>query len=195
MEKAALFEQLGDGGAVAAHAAGDGDLVALGGVVKLDGHILHLERLMGHAEAGAYELCKVGVHVHRRDEQLLGIGVGVVALEAALRLLNAVHAAPDCGFAEGQVVDVLDAVEGHRVEQHKALQLIFVFLPLGGVVEQLCHSAHTCVQHRQRADEHQHGDEQPEGLTAAAAVEPGVFFRGHFHLHMIIVSCVIALFR
>ena len=51
------------------------------------------------------------------------------------------------------------------------------------------------MQHRQRADEYQHGDEQPEGLTAAAAVEPGVFFRGHFHLHMIIVSCVIALFR
>ena len=195
MEEAVLLKQLGDGGAIAAHAAGDGDLIALGGVVKLDGHILHLEGLVGHAEAGADKLCEVGVHVHRGDEQLLGIGVGVVAVETALRLLDAVHTAPDRSLAEGQVVDVLDALKRHRVEQHQTFQLVLVFLLLGRIVKQFCHGVHACVQHGQHADEHQHRDDQPEGLPTTAAVEPGVFFRGHFYLHMVIVSCVVSLFR
>ena len=122
-------------------------------------------------------------------------GVGVVAVEAALGLLDAVHTAPDSGLAEGQVVDVLDALKRHGVEQHQTFQLVLVFLLLGRIVKQLCHGVYACVQHGQHADEHQHRDDQPEGLPTAAAVEPGVFFRGHFYLHMVIVSCVVSLFR
>ena len=184
MEQAVLLEQLGHGGAVAAHTAGDGDLVALGRLVELDGHILHLEGLMVHLEAGAHELGKVGVHIHRGEQELLGVGVGVVVVETALRLLNAVHAAPDRRFAEGQVVDVLNAVEGHGVEEDKAFELILVFLPLLGIVKQLCHGAHTRAHHGDRAHQHQHCHQQAKGLTGTAAVEPGVFFRGHIGFHL-----------
>ena len=93
------------------------------------------------------------------------------------------------------VVDVLDALKRHGVEQHQTFQLVLIFLLLGRIVKQLCHGVHACVQHGQHADEHQHRDDQPEGLPTAAAVEPGVFFRGHFYLHIVIVSCVVSLFR
>ena len=52
----AALEQLDHGSAVVAHRTGDGDLVALGGLVKLDRHILHVKAAVGQLEAGAKQL-------------------------------------------------------------------------------------------------------------------------------------------
>ena len=41
----------GDHGTVIAHRTGDRDLVALAALVKLDGHIFHLEAAVGQLEA------------------------------------------------------------------------------------------------------------------------------------------------
>ena len=183
MEGAVLFEEPGHSGAVAAHAAGDGDLVALGALIELDGHILHLEGLVGHLEAGAHQLCQIGVHIHRGDEQLVGVRVGVVIVKAALRLLDAVDAAPHGRLPQRQVVDVLHALKRHGVKEDEALQLILVFLPLGGIVKELGHGFHAPAQYGRCADEHQNHDEQAQCLPSAAAVEPGVFFRGHRCFH------------
>ena len=188
MEQTVLLEQPGDGGAVGAHAARDRDLVALGRLVKFDGHIIHLKALVGHLEAGAHELGQIGVHIHRGKQQLLGVGVGVVVVEAALGLLDAVHAAPDRRFAQGQVVDVLDAVKGNGVEQDQAFELVLILLPLLGIVEQICHGAHTGAHHGHGTHQHQHRHQQAQCLPGAAAVEPGVFFRGHIGFHILFVS-------
>ena len=183
MQLAAALEQLDHGSAVVAHRTGNGDLVALGRLVKLDGHILHVKAAVGQLEAGAQQLCQIGVHLHRGQQQLLGLGVGVVVLKAALRLLNAVHTAPHGCLPQGQVVDVLNAVKGHGVEQYQAFQLVLVFLLLCGIVKQVCHKAHTGPQHRNKPDEHQHRDQQTQGLPPAAALDPGMFFRGDRVFH------------
>ena len=47
VQLAAALEQSGDHGAVIAHRTGDRDLVALAALVKLDGHIFHLEAAAG----------------------------------------------------------------------------------------------------------------------------------------------------
>ena len=185
VELAALFEELCHGGAVAAHAARDRDLVALGGLVELDGHVVHLKALVGHLEAGAHQLCQIGVHIHRGDQQLLGVRVGVVVVKIALGLLDIIHTAPDSSLPQGQVVDIFNAVKGERVKQDKALQLIFIFLFLGRIVKQLCHGTHAGAQHRHRADQHQYRHQQPKGLPGTAAVQPGVLFRGHIIFHRV----------
>ena len=101
VEQAVLLEQSGDGSAEGAHAAGDGDLIALGRLIELDSHVVHLKALVGQLEAGAHQLCQIGIHIHRGQQQLFGVGVRVVVIKASLGLLDAVHAAPDGGFAQG----------------------------------------------------------------------------------------------
>ena len=98
MQLAAALEQPGDHGAVIAHRTGDRDLVALAALVKLDGHIFHLEAAVGQLEAGAHQPGQIGVHFHRGQQQLFGVGVGVVVIKAALRLLDVVDAAPHGSF-------------------------------------------------------------------------------------------------
>ena len=188
MEQTVFLEQLGHGRAVAAHRSGDRDLITLGRLVELDGHIFHLEALVGHLEAGADQFRQIGVHIHRRQQQLLGVGVGVVVVEVPLCLLNAVHAAPDRCFAQGQVIDVLNAVEGQRIEQNQTFQLVLVLLPLLGIVKQVRDCVHTGPQHGHSAHHDQHRDQQAQRLSAAAAVQPRVFFRGHIIFHRVFVS-------
>ena len=178
MQLAAALEQPGDHGAVIAHRTGDRDLVALAALVKLDGHIFHLEAAVGQLEAGAHQPGQIGVHFHRGQQQLFGVGVGVVVVEAALRLLDVVDAAPHGSFPQGQVVDVLDAVKGHGVKQHQTLQLVLVFLLLGGVIEQVGHQSHTGPQHGHKPHQNQDRDQQAQRLPPPAALQPGVFFRG-----------------
>ena len=133
---------------------------------------------MGQLEAGAHQPGQIGVHFHRGQQQLFGVGVGVVVIEAALRLLDVVDAAPHGSFPQGQVVDVLDAVKGHGVKQHQTLQLVLVFLLLGGVIEQVGHQSHTGPQHGHKPHQNQDRDQQAQRLPPPAALQPGVFFRG-----------------
>ena len=188
MQLAAALEQLGDYSAVVAHRAGDRNLIALGGIVKLDGHILHLKAAVGQLEAGAKQLCKVGIHIQRGQQQLFGVGVGIVVVKSALRFLNAVDAPPHCSFAQSQVVDVLNAVKWHGVKQHKPFQLIFIFLLLGGIIEQVRHRAHTGPQHGNKAHDHQNGNQKAQCLPPAAALHPGMFFRGNIMFHSCFIS-------
>ena len=183
MQQAVLLEHIGDFGPVIAHAAGDGDAVALGGLVKDDGHVVHVKAAVGQVKRGPQQPGQVGVHFHGRQQQLFGHGVVGIVVKVALRLLDVVDAAPDGGFPQRQVVDVLDAVEGQRVEQDQPLQLIFVFLHLFGVVEQAGHQLDAGPQHGKNPDDHQHHDGQPQRLTAAAAVDACVFLRGHIGFH------------
>ena len=118
-------------------------------------------------------------------EQLFGIRVGVVVVEAALRILNTVHTAPDRRFTQGQVVDVLDAVERHRVEHDEAFQLVLVFFLLLSIVEEVCHDIDACVYHRYHADENKQRNDKAQRLTRAAAVMPGMFFWSHIGFHKI----------
>ena len=74
MQLAATLEQPGDHGTVIAHRTGDRDLVALAALVKLDGHIFHLEAAVGQLEAGAHQPGQIGVHFHRGQQQLFGVG-------------------------------------------------------------------------------------------------------------------------
>ena len=39
-------------------------------------------------EAGAKQLCKVGIHIQRGQQQLFGVGVGIVVVKSALGFLN-----------------------------------------------------------------------------------------------------------
>ena len=117
---------------------------------------------MGQLEAGAHQPGQIGVHFHRGQQQLFGVGVGVVVVEAALRLLDVVDAAPHGSFPQGQVVDVLDAVKGHGVKQHQTLQLVLVFLLLGGVIEQVGHQSHTGPQHGHKPHQNQDRDQQAQ---------------------------------
>ena len=188
MEQAVLLEQSGDGSAEGAYAAGDGDLIALGRLVKLDVHVVHLKALVGQLEAGAHQLCQIGIHIHRGQQQLFCVGVRIVVVKASLGLLDAVHAAPDGGFAQSQVIDVLDAIKGQRIEQDQAFQPILIFRFLLGVVKQGGHTLHTGPHDRYNAHQCQHSDQQAKSLPGAAAVEPGVFFRGHIGFHIVIVS-------
>ena len=188
MEQAVLLEQSGDGSAEGAHAAGDGDLIALGRLIERDSHVVHLKALVGQLEAGAHQLCQIGIHIHRGQQQLFGVRVRVVVIKASLGLLDAVHAAPDGGFAQGQIIDVLDTVKGQRVKQDQTFQPVLIFRFLLGVVKQGGHTLHTGPHDRYNAHQRQHGDQQAKGLPGAAAVEPGVFFRGHIGFHIVIVS-------
>ena len=188
MQLAAALEQLGHHCTVIAHGAGDGDLIALGGIVELDGHILHLKAAVGQLEARAQQLCKVSVHIQRGQQQLFGVGVGIVVVKAALRFLNAVDAAPHRCLAQGQVIDVLNAVKGHGVKQHQPFQLILIFLLLCRIIEQVGHSAHTGPQHGNKAHDHQNGDQKAQCLTPAAALHACMFFRGNRMFHVCCIS-------
>ena len=56
---------------------------------------------------------------------IISIKIKSVVIKASLGLLDAVHAAPDGGFAQGQVIDVLNAVKGQRVEQDQTFQPVY----------------------------------------------------------------------
>ena len=145
---------------------------------------------MGQLEGGAYQPGQIGVHIHRRQQQLLGVGVVGVVVKVALGLLDAVDAAPDGGFPQGQVVDVLDAVKGQRVKHHQPFQLVLVFLHLFGVVKQGGQQLVPCPQHRKNPNDQQHRHHQPQCLAPAAAVDPCVFLRGNITSHDVSVSCL-----
>ena len=91
-------------------------------------------------------------------------------------------------FAQSQVVDVLNAVKWHGVKQHKPFQLIFIFLLLGGIIEQVRHRAHTGPQHGNKAHDHQNGNQKAQCLPPAAALHPGMFFRGNIMFHSCFIS-------
>ena len=183
MQLAVLLEHGGDVGPVIAHPAGDGDAVALGGLVEGDGHVVHLKAAVGQPERGPQQPGQVGVHLHGGQQQLLGHGVVGVVVKVALGLLDVVDAAPDGGLPQGEVVDVLDALKGQRVEQDQPFQLVLILLHLLGVVKQAGHQPDAGPQHGQYPDDQQHRHDQPQRLTAAAAVDACMFLRGHIGFH------------